>query len=197
MIFERGHFNNSIILESAIDDAMRQSRSPSYSFSQSNKPTVFLSHKHDDLRDLRGFMGKLQQLGVHVYIDSMDNKMPEQTSSETARRIKGVIKSSNKFIFLATEKAIESYWCNWELGIGDALKYDGHIAILPMKDTGKYDHQYKGNEYLEIYPHIDYQDGTLRYNTGNIIPMGYYVRDPINSRRTVNLTLLKDWLHNT
>lgn len=42
----------------------------------------------------------------------MDNKMPGQTSGDTALRIKEVIKFSNKFILLATGKAIESYWCN-------------------------------------------------------------------------------------
>ncbi|RLD83948.1 MAG: hypothetical protein DRJ10_02440 [Bacteroidetes bacterium] len=83
----------------------------------SSLPTVFLSHKHDNLKDMRGVMGLLEDLSVNVYIDSMDNRMPNQTNGETALRIKKVIEFCNKFILLATDRAIESYWCNWELGI--------------------------------------------------------------------------------
>jgi hypothetical protein len=64
-----------------------------------------------------------------------------------------------------------------------------------MKEKGKYDSEYKGNEYLQIYPSIDYEDGTNRYsNTGGLISEGYYVADPINKEGKRNLTPLKDWL---
>ena len=53
---------------------------------------------------------------------------------------------------LATEDAIASKWCNWELGFGDAEKYlTNKIAIFPIKKIGK---DFSGNEYLKIYPHI-------------------------------------------
>lgn len=196
MIFERGHFSNSNIQESFINESLREVRTFSAKSAYSAKPTVFLSHKHDDLKDLQGFMGKLQELGAKVYIDSMDNKMPDQTSGDTAIRIKEVIRYCNKFILLATEKAIESYWCNWELGIGDTHKFIEHIAILPMKERGLNDWQYKGNEYLQIYPRIDYEDGTNHYrNNGGLIPKGYYVSKPINKECIRYITLLTDWLN--
>jgi hypothetical protein len=98
---------------------------------------------------------------------------------------------------LATEKAIESYWCNWELGIGDTHKYMKHIAIVAIKERGAYDFQYKGNEYLQIYPSIDFEDGTNRYKSSNtLIPAGYYVSDPINKDGVRYIKLLKDWLNN-
>ena len=62
--------------------------------------------------------------------------MPNQTSGETALRIKEIIKRCNKFVLLATDNAIESYWCNWELGIGDTYKYIKNIAILAHKRKG-------------------------------------------------------------
>jgi hypothetical protein len=121
--------------------------------------------------------------------------MPDQTTGETAARIKEVIKYCDKFILLATEKAIESYWCNWELGIGDVHKFQRHIAILPVKDKGEYDFQYKGNEYLQIYPRIDYEDGKSFYNDGKQIPAGYYVSDPINKEGVRYINPLKVWLN--
>jgi len=195
MLFERGHFDNSIINESIISDSLKSIRTFSVNTEYSQKPTVFLSHKHDDLSDLRGFMGLLQNIGAKVYIDSMDNKMPNQTSGDTAKRIKDVIKFCNKFILLATEKAIESYWCNWELGIGDTHKFIDHIAILPIKEKGTYDGNFKGNEYLQIYPVIEYRNGTTFYNTGGLIPAGYYICNPKAADGVRYITPIKVWLN--
>lgn len=193
MIFERGYFDSTSLNESIINDALREVRTFSENSASSNKPTAFLSHKHDDLKDLRGVMGQLEHLGAKVYIDSMDNKMPNETSGKTALRIKKVIKDCRKFILLATDKAIESYWCNWELGIGDTYKYIENIAILPMKEKDSSDQSYKGNEYLQIYPRIEYLDGTTRDSNNNIIPKGYYIcRLKNEGGRTI--TPLKKWL---
>jgi len=195
MIFERGHFQSKKINESRIKDSLRETKLFSSKTAYSQKPSVFLSHKHNDLEDARGVIGEFESLGAKIYIDSMDNKMPEQTSGETALRIKDVIKFCNKFVLLATDNAIESYWCNWELGIGDTHKYIEHIAILPIKEKGTYDHNFKGNEYLQIYPSIDYEDGTNRYVTSKqLIPRGYYVCKPRDKNGIRYITELSEWL---
>lgn len=197
MIFEKGHFKSSRLEKSIINESLNRTKTFSAKTAYDTKTTVFLSHKHKDLEEIEeatGVIELLEDMGVKVYIDSMDNKMPEQTSGETASRIKDVIKYCNKFILLATEKAIESYWCNWELGIGDVHKFERNIAILPVKEKGQYNHQYKGNEYLQIYPHIDYEDGTSRYSNGEIIPKGYYVAKPRNKEGVRVITPLKTWL---
>ena len=158
------------------------------------KPTVFLSHKHDELNDLKGVIGLLeQQFRVKVYIDSRDPSMPATTSGETAKRIKDRIVKCNKFILLATNGAIESKWCNWELGYGDARKLDyNNLAIFPMKPKGSFS-AYAGNEYLSIYPSIAYYDGTERYRNGTHVSEGYYVRNEKNGE--IYITRLYDWLH--
>lgn len=196
MIFESGYFSNNLVSDSFITETLNEARNFS-NRGYTSKPTVFLSHKHKDLadaKDAKGFMKILQDYGAKVYIDSMDNNMPGHTCGETALRIKDEIKTCKKFILLATEKAIESYWCNWELGIGDTHKYIDHIAILPIKQKGQFDFQYKGNEYLQIYPSIDYEDGTNRYRSGDIIPAGYYVCKPRNDKGIQYITKLDKWL---
>lgn len=110
-----------------------------------------------------------------MYIDSQDPTMPKVTSAKTALNIKGRIKQCDKFILLATNGAIESKWCNWELGFGDAQKFQKHIALFPMKPKGTYDSAYKGSEYMEIYPYICYFNGTETYSNGQPISRGYYV----------------------
>ena len=193
MIFERDHFDKSIIKEYFVKKAFDETRNFKFKTAILYKPTVFLSHKHDDLKDLQGVMGLLEELGAKVYIDSMDNKMPGQTSSETALRIKEVIEHCDKFILLATDKAIESYWCNWELGVGDVHKYINHIAIIPMKEKKTNDSQYEGNEYLQIYPYIVYRNGYTTYIDGNTIPKGYYVRMPLIKDIGHTITPLSKW----
>ncbi len=198
MIFEKGHFKSSRLQKSIITESLNKTRTFSAKNANDTKTTIFLSHKHKDIEEIEeatGVIEMLEDLGAKVYIDSMDNKMPEQTTGETAGRIKEVIKYCNKFILLATEKAIESYWCNWELGIGDVHKFQRHIAILPVKDKGEYDFQYKGNEYLQIYPRIDYEDGTSHYKDGKPIHAGYYVTDPINKEGIRYTNPLKEWLN--
>ena len=200
MLLERGHFKGSTIQKSFINESIKNVRNFSASTSYSTKPTVFLSHKHKDLEDLKeleGVVEMLRELGTELYIDSMDNKMPEETSGVTANRIKEVIKYCDKFILLATKKAIESYWCNWELGVGDTHKFKRHLAILPIKEKGEYDFQYKGNEYLQIYSHVYYENGNNSYrNNGGLIPAGYYVSEPENENGIRYITLLEKWIRN-
>jgi hypothetical protein len=127
-------------------EQVRQRNSYSYEI------TVFLSHKHDETEVLKQVIFLLKTMGVSVYVDWLDEGMPKTTSGITAKRIKEKISKSKKFIFLATEGAINSKWCNWELGFGDAKKYPTNIAILPITD--KREANWSGSEYLQIYPVI-------------------------------------------
>jgi response regulator RpfG family c-di-GMP phosphodiesterase len=198
MIFEKGYFRSSRLQKGYINESLKRTRMFSSRIADDSKTTVFLSHKHSDIEDMEeatGVIEKLEDLGAKVYIDCMDNRMPNQTNGETAQRIKEVIKYCDRFILLATAKAIESYWCNWELGIGDVHKYPSKIAILPVKEKGQHDSQYKGNEYLQIYSRIDYRDGTTYYrNTNEPILKGYYVAEVKNEEGVTHITPLKTWL---
>ena len=156
------------------------------------KTTVFISHKHDDLADLKGLLGFLEQeYGVKVYIDSRDPSMPQITCAETALNIRERIKACDKFILLATNGAIESKWCNWELGYGDAQKFKKHIALYQMKPQNTSDNTYKGSEYMAIYPHIAFYDGAEKYKSGRPITRGYYVRR--EETDGIHITPLADW----
>lgn len=156
-----------------------------------NKTTIFLSHKHDEIKLLQKTVAFLKEEGVDVYVDWLDDSMPAYTNEETAYRLKDTIKKSNKFILLATQAAIESKWCNWELGIGDVLKYKDHIALLPVNQE---DRNFTGSEYLKIYPRIEYADGDWYYvATKEYLPSGYYVIFPSNDE-THQVVTLKNWL---
>lgn len=154
------------------------------------RPMVFLSHKHDEQETLQDVVAFLKTEGVDVYVDWMDSSMPAYTNAETAHSLKQKIKIADKFILVATPNAINSKWCNWELGLGDAAKYKEHIALLPINKTYE---TFRGAEYLAIYPYIYYEDGNSKYTNGSQIEEGYYVKNKLGNGR-VSLTPLKDWL---
>lgn len=138
------------------------------------KTKIFLSHKHDEKELLEGAVSLLKAYGVDVYVDWLDDGIPKTTSGQTAVRIKEKIKENHKFILLATEGAINSKWCNWELGLGDAAKYIENIALLPIKKDYT---DFSGSEYLEIYPYI-FNIDYFQFFKGDYRSQGTYVVYP-------------------
>ena len=138
---------------------INESRRARISDSTPSGVTVFLSHKHDEIEVLEEVISLLKNCGVNVYVDWMDEGMPKTTSGLTAVKLKQKINSCRKFVFVGTEGAIASKWCNWELGLGDAKKYPTHIAVIPIADTSG---QYSGSEYLQIYPVIKTLYNTIK-----------------------------------
>lgn len=154
--------NTTRLYSKSINESLKEFRAES----KYSKVTIFLSHKHDEIEELDSAISFLRKFGVEIYVDWLDDGMPRTTSGTTANRIKQKIKENNKFIFLATEGAINSKWCNWELGHGDAEKYINHIAVFPIKNNYS---DFSGSEYLQIYPYIYESDST---------PNSYYVKFP-------------------
>lgn len=152
------NINESVRMFSNAEEKRKRSK---YTYETS----VFLSHKHDEKEIIKQAIVLLNKLGVDVYVDWLDSGMPKNTNGSTAKRIKEKIRQNDKFILLATESAINSKWCNWELGYGDAQKYSRNIAIMPITD--KEDNSFSGSEYLQIYPVITSE---YFYTTGT-----YYV----------------------
>ena len=70
-IFEQGDFND--YMDIRLDEAVK----PVTEFYEKvGRTTVFISHKHDDLKDLMGLIGFLEnKYHVKAYIDSSDPLM--------------------------------------------------------------------------------------------------------------------------
>lgn len=186
--FLNGHFNKyskESLLESRKDFS-------SQLVHDSMKVSVFISHKHDDLPELKGLIGFLEkEYNCLCYIDSDDNNMPFVTNGETATRIKNKIINSKKFILLATPGAIQSKWCNWELGFGDAKKLSSNnIALIFINSTDSYGY---GNEYMQNYPYIVYRTSNDKYSNGKPIEEGYYLKYKKDGEWY--LTKLLDWIN--
>ena len=73
---------------SKYDNIITESRLSRILCSTQNKVTVFLSHKHDETEILQDVISLLKNCGVDVYVDWMDEGMPQKTSGETAHKLK-------------------------------------------------------------------------------------------------------------
>lgn len=102
---------------------------------ENNRKTIFLSHSHLDKTIVVKIGLLFEKLNTNLYIDWLDNTLPENTNRTTANEIKNKINGSDKFIFLATYHGLRSKWCNWELGIADSLKKHRNVAILPIETS--------------------------------------------------------------
>lgn len=112
----------------------------------------------------------------------------KQHVGSTAVRIKEKIKRMINF-FYQLESAINSKWCNCELGLGDAVKYINNIAIFPVKNDYS---SFSGSEYLEIYSYI-YEIESYQYFNGDFRSKAIYIVFPaVNGNNKV--VRLKDWL---
>lgn len=114
--------------------------------------TMFLSHSHKDRDLIHPTLAFLRSHGVKLYVDWMDQGMPDVVSGETAKILKERIKQQKKFLVLVTENSKDSRWVPWELGYADPVKGMDHIASFPVAESGDFTH----NEYLRIYPKIQF-----------------------------------------
>lgn len=193
MLLHRGVFDRfrALDTESIINEGYLRSESfrPTAIRSGSGIP-IFISHKHSDLNDLEGILTYFQKhFRVVPYLDCFDDGMPLATCAETAIRIKQVIEYCPKFIFLATEDALRSKWCNWEVGIADQLKFPTFdMAVFPLLDSGTSAKKYIGNEYLQIYPYIE--------AVNNASGVGHHLSVSVPSSHGLNRVSLGAWLNN-
>ncbi|WP_081963185.1 toll/interleukin-1 receptor domain-containing protein [Pseudomonas sp. ML96] len=135
--------------------------------------TIFLCHSHKDQNLAFGFSQMLQNAGCKVYIDWLDEEMPETPNKETAIRIRQKIKENEYFVYLATENSSRSRWCPWEIGYADGVKVLDRIIIVPTRDRAT---SY-GQEYLGIYRRLDIaSDGQLAI-FDPVTNAGRYVRN--------------------
>ncbi|UPT69904.1 MAG: toll/interleukin-1 receptor domain-containing protein [Flavobacterium sp. JAD_PAG50586_2] len=142
---------------------------------------VFLSYRRNDRKYVEGIVRFLKSLGVSVYVDYLDETLEDKTNENVAAILRDHIKSSTKFISLATPDSSNSKWMPWELGLGDRIINYENVAILPLTNSTAV---WPDQEYGKIYGHIQ---GNYTYTANG--PEDWYIIYP-NSQKIK----LKDWL---
>ena len=115
---------------------------------------VFVSYSWNDRSYADKIVQLLEQCGYTVYIDYNDKRLDRNNvSEETAKRIIGEMKKCKGLLYLYSPSSSVSKWCPWEVGVFSGLK-SFKCANLPLTQNSGDD--FKKQEYLEIYPYVDY-----------------------------------------
>lgn len=126
---------------------------------------IFLSHSYNDARltlaRLLGLKSILGAFNYSVYVDwIIDTQLHRETvSAETAKWLRCRMDNSKCLLFATSQNSHDSLWMPWELGYkdGNTAKNGqiGMVAVLPIAqyqgETG-----FEGQEYLGMYPFVDY-----------------------------------------
>lgn len=146
------------------------------------KRSVFLCHAHQDKTVVNNIILLFNKVDVNFYVDWMDSEMPKITDKNTAAVIRRKIEHNNRFLFLATAAGLASKWCSWELGLAYSIKNIDELAILPIESKSGI---WKGNEYLNLYPHMQIQEKDFEKIDVNAITI---------KRDERKLVTLEEWL---
>lgn len=133
----------------------------SYSaYKSTSEYDIFLSHSYKDKEVILGLKGFIESLGYSVYIDWVVDSQLDRTSvtKDTAKLLKERMKNSKCLFYAFSMNSPNSVWMPWELGIFDGIK--GTVAVLPINDTTYVQNEFKGQEYLGIYPYVDKANDT-------------------------------------
>ena len=147
---------------------------------------IFLSHSYLDRKRIISLVELFNKAGYSVYVDWIDDNQMDRSKVgvDTAQTLRKRMESSLCLAYVATSNTTTSKWCPWELGYADGSK-DGRCCILPIMENAN---SYKGQEYLGLYPYIDY----VNYN--NSTKYDFWVNDPKNAACYVRL---REWLRGT
>ncbi len=122
------------------------------------KITLFISYHPEESEELDSAINFLKDCDVLVYSDWLDEELPRDKSDITTKRLQEQIQKNKKFIFLATEKAVNLKWCDWVLRLATTIKAPEDIAILPIREDFS---DYSGAEHLKKHPYIKENDFTI------------------------------------
>jgi len=148
-----GQAARSYIAKSASQILMEDSRS----FSSSDRYDIFLSHSYQDADVIYGIKKIIKQIGLAVYVDWTDDPGLDRgkVTRPTAQILRDRMKTCSSLVYVHTPNATQSVWMPWELGYFDGLK-PMRVWILPL--VSDYDSEFKGQEYLGLYPPIEKLD---------------------------------------
>ncbi len=114
---------------------------------------VFLSHSVRDAKIVLGVKNWLEENGMKVYVDWIDDKQLDrsQVTSKTAETLRTRMRQSSSLLYVATDNSSQSKWMPWELGYFDGYSI-GKVAILPILNSEN--DSFYGQEYLGLYPSV-------------------------------------------
>lgn len=178
-------YNLRDVASKSYDDARRELKRETFKKNSANRYDIFLSHRIDDAKIIYALKYILETFGFAVFVDWIDAPMISRSdvTSETAERLRSVMKQSDSLLYAQSRNSSSSKWMPWELGFSDGLH--GKVGIIPITETETGSESFRGQEYLGIYPYITLTDDKQG------LPKLWI------NRNVEKYTLLKHWLTGT
>ncbi|MCF7502944.1 TIR domain-containing protein [Vibrio sp. L3-7] len=157
----------ALLKESDLRSYVTKSSISMESLSESNIDSqefdIFLSHSYLDKDTVFGLKEYLENYGLSVYVDWIDDNQLERDSvnSDTADLLRKRMIQCESLLFATSSNSSTSKWMPWECGYFDGV--NGKIAILPISKVDE--HSFKGQEYLGLYPYIDVSSSVIWINS--------------------------------
>ena len=149
MIFTKKYLNDQVQTNMILEHSTFATRVERDSYD------VFISYSWSDRAYADKIVQLLEKCGYTVYIDYNDYRLDRNNvSKETARCLINQMKKCKGLLHLYSPNASVSKWCPWEVGVFSGIN-NFKCANLPLLDNSTDD--FKKQEYLEIYPYIDYE----------------------------------------
>jgi len=118
----------------------------------SPETSVFISFEPGDEEAMISVLLMLDSAGVKIYPVWSDPVITSGQRSNEFDSLRKNISRCSKFVFIASENALKSNRCNWELGIGDGLRYPDNIAVMPV--TEQRGATWSCPDYLQTFPKL-------------------------------------------
>ena len=122
-------------------------------FSTEKKYDIFLSHSYDDGEMILGVKRVIEDLGLTVYVDWLEDAKLDRSkiTVATAAILRARMRVCTSLIYVHSSNSPDSVWMPWELGYFDGFK-PSQVWILPL--VSESDAEFRGQEYLGLYPTV-------------------------------------------
>lgn len=123
---------------------------------------ISLSHSREDALFIKGLRDELTDLGFRVYVDWIEHPQLDHSNvtTETAGLLRSPMRRAKCLLFATSEAGKKSVLMPWELGCMDGYR-TSRVAIAPMVEDHQASGEFKGQEYLGLYPYLDKTGDTL------------------------------------
>lgn len=164
--------------ESVDTYAKRKLNESTKAFSAYKTYDVFLSHSVKDAQAILQIKKVLENYGLSVYVDWIEDQQLDRSkvTPDTARIIRERLKGCKSLIYALTHNSTQSSWVQWELGLGDGQK-NGKVAILPILTGNEVNPTFYKQEYLGLYPYIDYSGSSIYVNGKKYISLRDWLQE--------------------
>lgn len=144
---------------------------------------IFLSHASEDAIIIKAIRDELVEGGYKVYVDWIDDPQLDRShvNAATASLLRERMRQCKSLLFATSSAARKSVWMPWELGYMDAFT-NMRVAIVPVVPDSEASKDFKGQEYLGIYPYFDKTGANfwVHRDTSRFVSFARWLREGAN-----------------